>query len=455
MIFPRSRLLFWFGAVVVPFAALASVMPSSTVMSGTVISVFIFVVSLDAAFSLRRLDGVSLEFPGVVRLSKGCEGALELTVRKEGEGAARFRLGLAFPREVLPRHEELSLDLPRGSSTSSHLWPCTPLKRGRYFFRRCYLEHASYLGFWAKRSAVPAGFEMRVYPNLSNERRKLASIFLNRGNFGIHAQRHVGQGRDFEKLREYVHGDSYDSIHWKATAKRGRPITKVFQIERTQEVYVIVDASRLSARQSGPAVKTPGPGRGNGPEQDTILERYITAALVMGAAAERQGDRYGILTFSNRVHRFLRANSGKAHYDSCRDALYELDPTIVTPDFDDLSTFISLRLRKRALLVFLTNLDDPVLAEGFVRNTGLLCRRHLVLAGMIKPPGARPMFSDSKVDSLDGIYESLGGHMLWHGLRELDKVLKRKGAGFILLEGEKACSQLVSQYLSVKERQLL
>src|SRR5439155_5760719 len=98
------------------------------------------------------------------------------------------------------------------------------------------------------RKSVPTQSEIRVYPNLLRERRDLAALFLHRGAFGLHAERQVGKGREFEKLREYVPGDGYDEIHWKATAKRGRPITKVFQIERTQEVYVVIDASRLSAR---------------------------------------------------------------------------------------------------------------------------------------------------------------------------------------------------------------
>src|SRR5207247_4961504 len=104
------------------------------------------------------------------------------------------------------------------------------------------------LGFWAARKSVATKSEVRVYPNLFNERKNLAALFLHRGAFGLHAQRQVGKGREFEKLREYIPGDGYDEIHWKATAKRGRPVTKVFQIERTQEVYVVIDASRLSAR---------------------------------------------------------------------------------------------------------------------------------------------------------------------------------------------------------------
>ena len=99
-----------------------------------------------------------------------------------------------------------------------------------------FVECASPLGLWASRKQVPVQSEIRVYPNLLSERKNLAALFLNRGTFGIHAQRQVGKGRDFEKLREYVPGDGYDEIHWKATARHGKPITKVFQIEKTQEI---------------------------------------------------------------------------------------------------------------------------------------------------------------------------------------------------------------------------
>ena len=101
---------------------------------------------------------------------------------------------------------------------------------------------------------------------------------------------------------------------------------------------------------------------------DTTLERFLTAALVLGLAAEQQGDLFGLLAFTNKVETFVRAKNGKAHYSACRDALYRLQPQIVTPDFEEVCTFIRLRLRRRALLVVLTALDDPVLAESFVKT---------------------------------------------------------------------------------------
>src|ERR1043166_1726653 len=161
--------------------------------------------------------------------------------------------------------------------------------------------------------------------------------------------------------------------------------------------------------------------------ETTSLERFITAALVLGLAAEQQGDHFGLLTFSDKIETFIRARNGKAHYHACRDALYTLQAREVTPDFDELSTFIRLRLRRRALLLFFTSLDDPVAAESFMRNMDLLCRQHLVLVNMLQPPGVRPLFSNTNVNSETELYGELPGHMRWHGLRELEKVLQRRG----------------------------
>ena len=453
MIVPRSRLLLWVAAVVVPFATVAGLFPATAPLALVVIGIFVVVIILDAVLAYGTLDGISIETPGVTRLSKDRSADLELRIKNLGKKEKALRVGLELQVEVHSPQDDLTTLLPANAELSRITWPCTPLKRGNFPLSLCYLEGSSPLGLWSMRGKTALKGELRVYPNLNTERKSVAALFLNRGAFGIHAQRQIGKGRDFEKLREYVPGDSYDDIHWKATGKRGKPVTKVFQIERTQEVYVIIDSSRLSAREvSNP--KSPGLNLDE-PSRVSILERYITAALVLGLAAEQQGDLFGLVTFSDKIQNFVRARNGKAHYASCRDALYTLHPRAVSPDFDELASFIRLRLRRRALLVILTALDDPVLAETFTRNMDLICRQHLVVVNMMKPPGAEPVFSNPNVSSLDEVYQQLGGHILWHNLRELDKTLQRRGVRFSMLENEKLSTQLITQYLSVKQRQLL
>ncbi len=441
MIVPRSRLLVWFAALAVPLAFAAAGPPASTVAFG-IIAAFLLLAAADALASRGRLDGIDVDLPDLVRLSVDRPGAIEMLVRNGSLRGRRVRIGLPFPLHIETPHDNFVAELPEGAPLSRLTWSCTPRRRGRYSIERCYLGDSSPLGLWDVRRTITARTELRVYPDLMSEGRGVAALFLRRGSLGIHAQRQVGRGRDFEKLREYIPGDSFDDIHWKATAKRGHLVTKVFQIERTQEVYVVLDASRLSARASGVPPRA-------------ALERFITAALILALAAERQGDLFGLVAFSDRVHSFLRARRGKAHFGACREALYTQAPRIVTPDFEELAAFLRLRLRRRALLLFLTDLDDPVLAESFVRGLDLIRRHHLVIAGMLRPEGARPVFSDPAVAVPDDLYRGLAGHIAWHRLQELAKILKTRGATFMLMDRETLSADLVTRYVDVKRRQAL
>ena len=456
MIVPTRRLLICYG-VTIPPLTLLPVLGYLAVVPALVAGLVLTLIAVyDAAFARFDLRGISVTLPKTVHMTKDRESELELSLHNMHMQGKTVRVGVPFPPEVYSPHEDFIAVLPKDEESSYVRWPCTPLKRGQFHIDMCYLETLSYLGLWAFRSGRDVACEIRVYPNLARERSGLAALFLNRGGFGIHPRRQHGKGREFEKLREYIPGDGYDEIHWKATAKRHRPITKVFQIERTQEVYVIIDASRLSARPSMPPGQVPqGEDDRLSTIHDSHLERFIAAALVVGLAAQKQGDLFGVLTFSDSVHDFLRAGGSKSHYSACREHIFGLHPRMVNPDYEELCTFIRLKLRRRALLVVLTNLDDPILTESFTRTMELICRHHLVMVNMLRPPGVRPIFSNPHITTPEEIYGELSGHALWHNLRELKITLSRQGVRFELLDHERLCVELVSQYMDVKQRQLL
>ena len=125
------------------------------------------------------------------------------------------------------------------------------------------------------------------------------------------------------------------------------------------------------------------------------------------------------------------------------------------PDFEELCSFIRLRLRKRALLIFLTALDDPMLAESFTKSVELICHQHLVLVNMLQPHGAAALFSDAAVEDADDLYGRLAGHYRWRNLRELETVLRRRGVRLSLLDSQRLAAQLVAQHAEVKARQLV
>jgi uncharacterized protein (DUF58 family) len=128
---------------------------------------------------------------------------------------------------------------------------------------------------------------------------------------------------------------------------------------------------------------------------------------------------------------------------------------MVNPDYEELSTFIRLKLRRRALIIVLTSLDDPILSESLTRTVALMGRHHLVMVNMLRPAGTRPVFSNEDISLPEEIYHELSGHILWHHLREIEGTLARHGVRFSLLDHERLCVDLVSQYMNVKQRQLL
>lgn len=451
MIVPHAKLLWAVALWALPLALLGALIGPLTAPALALIALLVALALLDAVLAHGRLRVLRVRPVGVTRLTEGRAGELELEFENTGGKALAFRLGLDLPEELESESEATAFALLEGAALSRGCWPLQARRRGRYVLARAHVERRSPLGFWLVRAGLELGAEVRVYPDLLPERRGLAALFLPRGTLGIRHRRQVGKGRDFEKLREYIPGDALADIHWKTTAKRGRPITKLYQIERTQEVYVIVDASRLSGRLS-PAAKTKN---GAAAPETTVLDRFLSATLVTCLAAERQGDLFGLITFSDKVHSFLPARNGRSHYNTCRDEIYTLQPRLVTPDYDELFTTIRLRLRRRALLVFLTSLDDPTLAEAFQRRLDLACRHHLILVNMLAPPESRELFDAPDVASETEIIRRLGGHMLWNDLRLLERSLASRGVRFSALASEGMVTELVSQYLEIKQRQML
>jgi uncharacterized protein (DUF58 family) len=383
------------------------------------------------------------------------DAIIPLTLAGPEAAKVVIRLGLALPHALSTEIADLNIPMPPGTERHRISWPCRARRRGRFQITSCMAELPSAWGLWSVRRRFPIDCEVRAYPNLTSGRRDLQGLF-SRWESGLRILRKVGKGREFEQLREYLPGDNYEDIDWKATARRRHPVTRVFQVEQSQEIYVVLDASRLSTRNIGFLRDRRERSREDEPRpQSSIFEHYIASALMMAVAAERAADRFGLLVFDAVPDCFIRAGRGSAHTNVCRDALYNRMPKNVSPDFDELFTFIGTRLRKRALLLFLTHLDDPLLAENFLNAVPVAARQHVLMVNMCRPPGAFPLFSSPEIREDKGLYEHLVGHMQWNSLSETRRKLRRLGAEFSLLESARMNRQLIGQYLDIKQRQIL
>lgn len=445
MIIPAPAILRLVAATLIPAALLYAVTPQFRPLLLFVPLLVGMVALADLLILFRYRNRLTVTAPSRLSLVCGRPGQLAIAIRAHNQTSYRLQVGLALPESFETTFHETRLTLPAAEEGICLDWPLTGTKRGRFQVMQCALRIGSPFRLWQLQTRHNLGTELRVYPNLRAERRRLASLFLERNDRQLQAQRQRGQGREFDRLRQYQTGDSLGDIHWKATAKRRQLITKEYQIERTQEVYLLIDSSRLSGR--------PVPTAEGGCEP--FLEQAVRTALILGSVAQRQGDLFGVAAFGSRVQGFVRAKTGKTHFGHCRDLLYTVQPGQDSPSFGELATFMAARLRRRALLIFIAPLDEPALAEDFVRAIRILSRRHLICVAMPQPPTAAPLFSSATLQSNDELYRHLAGHLTWHQLRELQQSLRLQGVRLMLVKDERLSADLVSHYLDVKRKQLL
>lgn len=437
MIAPRGRAVIWTAVVGIPLGILAAAVPSWAALGGIL---WVLTLAFDAAIGSRRLRSVSVSLPSEVRLTLGQVGEIAARISGLPATAPRPRLALQLPLELADDREAI-VDAGRGTERVAR-WGVWPRERGLFPVELCYLELASPLGCWSARGRRATETAVKIYPGLLSERRRTRAFFLQKSELGQHPQRQVGQGREFEQLREYQPGDAFTDIHWKATAKRRQPVTKTFQVERSQEVYVLIDGSRLALRPTGE-------------DGLPLLERFMAAGLLLALAAERQGDLFGLIAFNDRVRRFLPARGGLGHFQSCRELLSSFKCERVSPDFEELATFARTRIGRRSLLLILTDLQDPMVQREFQRGLGTLVPHHLVDVVMPRPPGAARLFEGGDVDSVEDVYDRLGGHLIARKLEELRRDLGHRNTFLSLVDDDALGGEVLARYGRLKQRQAL
>ena len=435
------------AALVAPLLGYAGWISQSWSGLGVVGLLVVLVLAVDAWFGLAIARDGSVTLEGDVRATQHDEFEVSAIASLDGR-SARMNIGVDWPEDCETENRIQSVALDGDPAEIS--WNLLPTRRGEINIDAVHFEVSSPLGLWAWRRHLPAAMRVRVYPSLLQDRGVLAPLFLRRAATGLHVVRQVGKGREFEQLREYVPGDSYEDIYWKATARRGKPVTKIHQIERTQDVYIVVDASRRSMRRLT-EVEAPGEHR------PTQLDRFVRAAMALSLTALQQGDRPGLGVFGPGLRSFLRAGGGQQQYSAIRDQLYDLQGRSEPPDFADMFADLGNRIRQRALLLFLTDLDDPVLADQFCEEIQAFSRRHVVLVGQLQAPGIAPVFDKSvgEVENDNDVYGRLAGQLLWDGAQQTGTRLKSQGVHWVSSSSEELVSEMVSTYLNIKRRQLL
>jgi uncharacterized protein (DUF58 family) len=386
---------------------------------------------LDAATALRLAAPVAARrVPGSLALGVSTEVAVRV------HNASRLPLDC----EVHDHHPaSIEVDgLPRRLALAAGQWgelryQARPIARGEWSFGRAELRISSPLKLFQIRKFSGEASRIRVYPNFRALARYTLLATDNRlSQIGVLQVRRRGEGMEFHQLREYRQGDSQRAIDWKATSRTARLISREYEEEKDQRVLLVLDCGRRMAAKDG---------------ELSHFDHTLNAALLLAHVALRQGDAVGMLTMGG-VSRYCEPRKSVAAVHAIMNRMFDVEPTLAVPDYHRAATEVMRQVRRRALVILLTNLRDED-DDGLLPALALLRSRHLVVLASLREAILSRALS-ARVDSFDrAVTHAAAADYL--ALRE--KVFRRIGASGVMtldVEPEKLPITLVNRYLELK-----
>jgi uncharacterized protein (DUF58 family) len=280
---------------------------------------------------------------------------------------------------------------------------------------------------------------VRVYPDLKSVRAYDLLARQNREHSLTRTAKKLGGESEFERLREYSQDDEYRSIDWKATARRGRLIARQYQLESNQNVVFLLESGRLmTAEANGMA----------------LFDHALNATLMLAHVAIRNGDRVGLLSFSDAVSRFVAPQAGAGGNRALVQACYTLHPDLIEADFDAAFEYVGLHLRKRSLLVLFTQVLDDVTARTLLRRARAASRRHLLLLILLKDEDIDALMEEES-GGTERLYVKAATAEFLRFRERVVRDLRASGVHVLEVAPTALTPTLVHNYLKIKAQHLL
>ena len=386
------------------------------------------------------------------RFSNGDENTVSISV--ESTYPFPVRLEVIDEAPVQFQYRNLSFKVEAGKSGDSGLsgkpaiqYTLRPTHRGVYSFGRIRVFASTWLGLIERRYTCGTSQEVKVYPSYQQlHQLELIAISQNLQEPGIKRVRRIGNNTEFEHIRDYLRGDDYRTVNWRATARLHRPMVNVYQQERSQQVYAIIDKGRVM-QQAFKASPSPSQGGENGAM--TLLDYAINASLALSYVAMHKEDRAGLITFTSGIETFVGADRRPGHIKTLLETLYAEQTDFGETDFSALSVAIGRHISKRSLLVLFTNFMGQVSLRRQLPFLQQIARRHRLLVVFFEDTEIAD-FIDKKPLSEEERYQQQVAEKFAGEKQLICATLRQHGILSLLTSPQELTVNTVNRYLAIR-----
>ncbi len=437
-LFLTDRFFWLFGGIAALFAlsyALDGLFP----LAQMAFAVALALVGADAAllYGRRRYLDCQRNTAPIFSLSDPNEVTLRVQNR------SRLRLSLTAIDELPPQFQErnfaLQTTLRPGERTDLH-FELRPLTRGVYPFGNTHLFAKTALGLIERRFTFEHPQEVAVYPSVVQMRRyELMALHDVARDTGIKKVRRLGHSYEFEQIKNYVEGDDYRSINWKASGRRASLMVNQYEDERSQQVFCLLDKSR--------GMNMPFDGL-------SLLDYAVNTSLTISNIALKKQDRVGLLSFSDALGTTLPAERGAQQLRRILEALYREQERAGEANYELLYETVRRLIHGRSLLLLFTNFESRYALERVLPVLRRLNRLHLLVVIFFENAEVRALAETEPRDVL-GLFRQTVARQFLEEKREIRRLLTQHGIQVVLTRPENLSVNTINKYLELKARGLI
>jgi uncharacterized protein (DUF58 family) len=408
----------------------------------------------DGIFVLLWLrDLIRLPDPGQIELrriwhsppSLGVHSKVSLELHNFGPHAIFAKVTDETPRALRDGPPVIELAVPAGRSASDD-YDILPAQRGDLQFGKTFVRYQSALRLAERWAVADSSGRVRVLPNLEQAKQQTLYLIRTRQvSMERRRRQSRGLGREFESLREYRPGDEIRNICWTATARRAKPITRVFQTERSQTVWIVLDAGRLLREQIL---------HGGTQMRLAKLDYAVDAALALAQVAMHSGDRVGLVAYGREIQQNRNAGRGAAHLHSIVESLALVRSEPYEADHARAANALLSEQHRRSLIVWITDLAETAGVPDVVEYALQMTRRHLVLFVAVGQPDLNDRAAN-RPESEEEMYRYIAAIEIVQRRELLLRRLRQHGVLAMELMPGALTTSLVNQYLDIKDRGMI
>jgi uncharacterized protein (DUF58 family) len=409
-----------------------------------VATILVAVIAVAVAYDITTMPSpqaltVTRQFPTTVGVGDAAPGHYEIHSR--WHVPVSFTLFDRLPAAVTPDSVLPEVMTVPGHGSVRIERPVTGAVRGDHLLGPAALRVRGRLNLVARTVRVSLDDSIRGIPSIAAVRQsRLLSVQQRLRAPGIRIVRPRGDGRNFANLRDYTLGDDPRHIDWKATARRGKVITREYSLEQGQQILIVVDAGRLMTQLAGNRAR---------------FEYALSSALVLADVAVHSGDAVGVMVFDDAVRRYVVPSRGIGAVKLVREALTSAQASLVEPDYAAAFRTIAARQRNRALIVLFTDVLDKRSSHTLIAHLDLSAARHLPLVVALRNEDLVAAALPAGRRNSSEVFQAAAAEEMLTARETALATMRAAGVSVVNVSPSVMTAAVVNRYLEIKARSAL